>query len=82
MDKLTYTRDFDKELENDDIDTREAKEISFAFPVDLNINEFRIICIRIAGALGYSNNNIKECFNTDGKDQKSKALLSRVIKLK
>ena len=54
MAKLTYNIE---ETEN-----REASEISFNFPDDVNINEFKIICVRLAHAMGYHYKSIDRCF--------------------
>jgi len=62
MDKFTLERDFDHELKNQNIDTREPKRIVFNVPKDLNIYEFRIMCIRMSQALGYGENNIMDAF--------------------
>ena len=48
MDKFTLERDFDNELKNQGIKTREPKKIVFNVPKDLNIYEYRIMCIRMA----------------------------------
>ena len=44
---------------------REAKTISFDVPDDMNIFEFRIMCIRMASAMGYTDNTIKKGFGED-----------------
>ena len=62
MDKFTLERDFDKELENQKIKTREPKKIVFNIPKDLNIYEYRIMCIRMAQAMGYGEDNIFDAF--------------------
>jgi hypothetical protein len=47
----------------DDSDNREAGTISFdELPADMSINEFKIICVRLAQAMGYSQSSIKRCF--------------------
>jgi len=48
----------------DDIleDCREASEIEFTLKDDLNINEFKVICVRLASALGYHQNSIDKSF--------------------
>lgn len=55
MDKLKYSR-------NSSGDTREPNDIEFTIPSDLNIYEFKIVCIRLAKALGYSDDNITNIF--------------------
>jgi len=41
---------------------REISEIEFTFPDDLDINEFKVICVRLASAMGYHENSIKKGF--------------------
>jgi hypothetical protein len=41
---------------------REASEISFDVPNDMNINEYKIICVRLAHAMGYHYKSIERCF--------------------
>lgn len=46
----------------DDSYNREASEISFDVPNDMNINEYKIICVRLAHAMGYHYKSIEKCF--------------------
>ena len=32
---------------------REANEVKLSVPDDMNINEFKVVCVRLAQALGY-----------------------------
>lgn len=41
---------------------REAKHISFDVPDDMNINEYKIMCVRLASAMGYHPNSIYRAF--------------------
>lgn len=50
-----YTEDLVKE-------NREAREIEFTVPDDMDINEFKVMCVRMASALGYTNKSIKKGF--------------------
>jgi hypothetical protein len=43
-------------------DCREASEIEFKVPDDMDINEFKVICARLASAMGYHENSIKKSF--------------------
>tara|TARA_Y100000004_G_C8760291_1_gene346243 strand:- start:250 stop:462 length:213 start_codon:yes stop_codon:yes gene_type:complete len=54
MDKIIYVRS-DSSLE--------PQTITFEVSSDLPIKEFKLNCIRMAQALGYSNKTIKEEFN-------------------
>jgi len=57
MAKLEYT--------TDDIYNREATKISFEIDNDLNIHEFKTICMRMASAMGYTQNTIKSSFGEE-----------------
>tara|TARA_B100000963_G_C22079009_1_gene431438 strand:+ start:102 stop:371 length:270 start_codon:yes stop_codon:yes gene_type:complete len=41
---------------------REANKIEFDVPDDMDINEYKVICVRLASALGYSDKSIKKSF--------------------
>jgi hypothetical protein len=43
-------------------DNREAKLIKFQISDELDIHEFKIICVRLASSLGYSDVSIKKSF--------------------
>ena len=58
MDKLIYIRGKDEP-------TRESSKIEFEFSEDLDIQEFKTICVRLAGALGYNPKTIKKGFGKD-----------------
>ena len=62
MDKLIYERD---ETDYLDIGIREPIRFVFELPEDLNIHEFRITCMRLAHALGYHHNSIKDGFGDE-----------------
>lgn len=55
MDKMIYERQIDG-------DVKEAKRIEFDVTSDLDIVDFRIICIRLALALGYHPDSVKKSF--------------------
>lgn len=48
--------------ENGDPLVREASKIKFEVPDDMNIHEFKIMCIRLASSIGYHDNSIKRAF--------------------
>jgi len=60
-------------------DCREASEIEFTVPDDMNINEFKVICVRLASSLGYHSNSIQKAFGDldfgEEKDEELKQLL-------
>lgn len=57
MSKLIYISDIPN--------NREAKEIQFSISNDLDIYEFKIVCKRLASAMGYHSNSIQRAFSDD-----------------
>jgi hypothetical protein len=51
---LTYT--------SEEPTNREAMSVSFDMPDDMNIYEFKIMCVRLASSLGYHPSSIKNAF--------------------
>ena len=41
---------------------REAKEIELTVPDDMDINEFKVMCVRMASAMGYQEKSIQKSF--------------------
>ena len=41
---------------------REANKIEFDIPDDMDIYEYKVMCIRMASAMGYGNKSIKKAF--------------------
>ena len=58
MDKITYERDIEG-------NSRETTKIDFEFESDLNIKEFKRLCVRLAYSLGYGEKGIKKQFGVD-----------------
>lgn len=54
MAKLVYTID--------DEYNREASNIELTVPDDMTIHEFKVICVRLASAMGYHHETIKKGF--------------------
>jgi hypothetical protein len=48
--------------ESEDSLNREAKNIRFDVPDDMNIYEYKIMCVRLAHAMGYHHNSVKKVF--------------------
>jgi hypothetical protein len=63
MAKLTF-KYTDGELEN-----REASQIEFIVPEDMDINEYKVVCMRLAAAMGYYNETIVKAFGVDEVDK-------------
>jgi hypothetical protein len=75
MARLEYT--------TDDTDNKEMNKIVFEFNDDLTINEFKVICKRMAAAMGYGDSNIKSTFGNDVSpnfDEEYKELIEFVFK--
>ena len=51
--KLTYSRGES---------TKEAKVIEFTLPKDMTCHEFKIMCVRMAHAIGYHDNSVRDTF--------------------
>jgi len=43
-------------------DCREASEIEFNVPDDMDMNEFKVMCVRMASAMGYPQKSITKAF--------------------
>ena len=41
---------------------REASKIEFDVPDDMDMNEFKVMCVRLASAMGYHEKSIKRAF--------------------
>jgi hypothetical protein len=56
MDKIIYTRGtYSKEVQKIELDVTE----------NLDVHEFKLICKRLACALGYSSNSVEEAFGNN-----------------
>ena len=43
-------------------DNREAREIEFTVPDDMDIHEFKVMCVRLASSMGYQEKSIQKAF--------------------
>jgi len=50
---------------NESAYNREASSISLDVPDDMNIFEFKTMCVRLAAASGYTDTSIKKAFGED-----------------
>lgn len=57
MAKLIFTTDTEH--------NREASKIEFTIPEEMDIFEYRIMCIRMAAAMGYGETSIKRAFGEE-----------------
>ncbi len=53
----------------EDSENREASEIEFKVPNDLDIWEYKRVCMRMAGAMGYTSLSIKKAFGHEYKSE-------------
>ena len=53
----------------EDSENREASEIEFKVPNDLDISEYKRVCMRMASAMGYTNLSIKKAFGHEYKSE-------------
>lgn len=58
MGKLIFTYTDKDFVENN----REASKIELDVPDDMDINEFKVVCIRLAATMGYANKSITRAF--------------------
>ena len=79
MTKLIFIRDQDEYI-------REASSVTLEVPDDMNIFEFKIMCVRLAASLGYTENSIKRGFGSieyeDDVDSEFLNLISSIIEQK
>jgi len=61
-------------------DNREATKIKFEVPIDMDIKEFKRMCMRLAYSVGYANSSIRKSFGDDEDEEdfveKTKFLLN------
>jgi hypothetical protein len=49
----------------DEAENREASKIEFEVPNDMDVWEYKRMCIRMAGAMGYTSLSIKKAFGQE-----------------
>ena len=49
----------------DEKDNREASKIEFEVPNDMDVWEYKRMCIRMAGAMGYASLSVKKAFGPE-----------------
>ena len=72
MAKLIY-------IDSDFDSNREAKKISFTISEDLDIYEFKIVCQRMASAMGYHQDSIQRAFGPNEKYIRKQQKVSDII---
>ena len=66
----------------DEEQNREASKIEFEVPNDMDVWEYKRMCMRMAGAMGYTSLSIRKSFGTEYKkdlDNELKELYSNVF---
>ena len=58
MGKLIFRYTEDDMIDNN----REASEIELTVPDDMNIQEYKVMCVRLASAMGYTEKTIQSGF--------------------
>jgi len=53
----------------EDKNNREASKIQFEVPNDMDVWEYKRVCIRMAGAMGYASISIKKAFGHEFKNE-------------
>ncbi len=51
----------------DEEDNREASKIEFEVPNDMDVWEYKRMCIRMAGAMGYTSLSVRKAFGIEYK---------------
>lgn len=74
MAKLIYISD------NQEIH-REASKINFTISEDLDIYEFKIVCQRMASAMGYHSDSIQRAFGSNEKYIRKEQTVSEFMKV-
>lgn len=59
---------------------REAKHITFDVPDDMNISEYKIVCVRLASAMGYHPSSIYKAFGELDYETKSDRDFKKLLK--
>ncbi len=49
----------------DEEDNREASKIEFEVPNDMDVWEYKRVCMRMAGAMGYTSLSVKKAFGQE-----------------
>ena len=53
----------------DELDNREASKIEFEVPNDMDVWEYKRVCVRMAGAMGYTSLSVKKAFGHEYKKE-------------
>jgi hypothetical protein len=53
----------------DSVENREASKIEFEVPNDMDVWEYKRMCVRMAGAMGYTSLSVKKAFGQEYKEK-------------
>ena len=53
----------------DEEENREASKIEFEVPNDMDVWEYKRMCVRMAGAMGYTSLSVKKAFGQEYKEK-------------
>jgi hypothetical protein len=62
----------------DEKENREASKIQFTVPNDMDIWEFKRVCIRMASAMGYTSLSTKKAFGNEYKSEQDKEIIEKL----
>lgn len=64
----------------DKTDYREAFNIELSVPDDMNIFEYKVVCERMASAMGYTDSSIKKVFGDTNYETKEDVQFKKFLK--
>lgn len=67
-------------IDQDEIEYREARNIEFTVPDDMDIFEFKTMCVRLASAMGYGQESINHAFSNISNDRLYKSKIDNDIR--
>jgi hypothetical protein len=59
-------------------DNREASKIEFEVPNDMDVWEYKRMCIRLAGAMGYASLSVKKAFGHEYKRELDTEIIEKL----
>ncbi len=62
----------------DENENREASRIEFEVPNDMDVWEYKRMCIRMAGAMGYASLSIKKAFGHEFKSEQDIDIMNKL----
>ncbi len=62
----------------DEEENREASKIEFEVPNDMDVWEYKRMCIRMAGAMGYTSLSVKKAFGQEFKTEQDIDIMNKL----